>query len=81
MDNWIRNNCFDRLPELTGEDVDSFFIESKKGFILLDFGQFDLLRTKTYITEICQKHAITCGKVSVTNFALNTVIQLMRAEN
>jgi hypothetical protein len=51
--NWITSNVVDPLHELTGEELDEFFVEGKKGFILLDFGQFYLLKPKIMISQFC----------------------------
>lgn len=53
MSQWIRHNCFDSLPELKGEDVDDMFVNKKRGFILLEFGQFNLLATKILLNDFC----------------------------
>jgi hypothetical protein len=79
MKKWVKQNCYDPLTDLSVDDVDSYFIDEIKGFILLEFGQFDLLKVKILINEFCQKYSIKCGKVTHRNIALNTVIKLMRA--
>ena len=55
------------------------FVEKKKGFILLDFGQFELLATKILLNDFCKDKKLMCGKCTIKNKALGTVIQLMRA--
>jgi hypothetical protein len=65
MANWIRKNSYDPLKNLNGEDVDTFFVDSKKGFILLDFGQFNLLRTKIMLNAFCEAYNLLCGKVNI----------------
>lgn len=77
--NWVLKNTVDPLKDLTPEEIDSFFVDSHKGFILLDFGQFHLLKPKIMIHEFCLKYDLLCGKVTHKNMALNMVIQLMRA--
>lgn len=57
------------------------FIEKKKGFIMLDFGQFDLLRAKNYVNDFCVEHGLTCGKVTPNSFALSLTIQLFSAQD
>ena len=47
--NWVLKNTVDPLKELTPDQIDSFFVDSHKGFILLDFGQFYLLKPKIMI--------------------------------
>lgn len=59
--------------------MDSFFIDSKKGFILLEFGQFYLLKTKIMLGEFCKKYDLMCGKVTHKNKVIGMAIQLMRA--
>lgn len=80
MSEWVRHNCFDAFPELSGEQVDELFVQKKKGFILLDFGQFDLLSTKIVLNDFCRDKKLLCGKCTIKNKILGMVIQLMRAE-
>lgn len=55
-------------------------VEEKKGFILLDFGQFELLATKILLQDYCTKKGLMCGKTTIKNKALMIVVRLMRAE-
>ena len=80
MSEWVRHNCFDALPEIKGEQIDEMFVEQKKGFILLDFGQFNLLATKILLNDYCKENKLLCGKCTVKNQVLGMVVQLMRAE-
>ena len=57
------------------------FVEKKKGFILLDFGQFELLATKILLNDFCKEKGLMCGKCTIKNKVLGMVIQLMRAED
>lgn len=54
MSEWVRHNCFDNLRELTGDDIDDMFVNKKRGFVLLEFGQFELLATKILINDFCK---------------------------
>lgn len=53
-------------------------VDGKRGFILVDFGQFYLLKTKIMLSQFCTKFELKCGKVSHTNKAFNMVIQLLQ---
>lgn len=53
-------------------------VDGKRGFILVDFGQFYLIKTKIMLKQFCTKFELKCGKVSYSNKALNLVIQLMQ---
>lgn len=64
----------DPLPELTEKQIDSLFVGSKKGLILLDFGQFYLLKTKIMIDDFCKKYDLFCGKISHQNKGLSMAI-------
>ena len=57
------------------------FVDQKKGFILLDFGQFELLGTKILLHDYCNEKGFLCGKCTIHNHILNMVVQLMRADN
>lgn len=56
-------------------------VDGKRGFILVDFGQFYLLKTKIMLSQFCTKFELKCGKVSHTNKAFNMVIQLLQGSN
>lgn len=81
MSEWVHHNCFDSLRELTGEDIDDMFVNQKRGFVLLEFGHFNLLATKILLHDFCQEKGMLCGKCTVNNPILNIVVQLMRADN
>ncbi len=81
MQQWIYKNSVDPLKDLNGQEVEEIFVQERKAFILLDFGQFDLLKTKIMLDDFCAKYLITCGKVTHHNKALHMTIQLMRVEN
>lgn len=81
MSKWVRYNCFDSLRELTGEDIDDMFVNKKRGFVLLEFGNFNLLATKILLHDFCEKKGMLCGKCTVNNPILNIVVQLMRADD
>lgn len=55
MFKWMRDNVVDPLEELTGEQIDEMLVEGKRGFVLLDFGQFYLLKTKIMLDQFCKK--------------------------
>ena len=48
--------------------------------MLLDFGQFYLLKVKIMLHQFCEVYRLACGKVTQHSRALNMMIQLMRAE-
>lgn len=66
---------------MKGEDIDDMFVNKKKGFILLDFDNFELLATKILLHDYCQEKGFLCGKCTIKNKILNMVVQLMRADN
>ena len=53
MAEWVRHNCHDTLSEITSEDIDSLLAKGKAGLILLDYGSFQLLRSKILINDFC----------------------------
>lgn len=55
------------------------FVDEKKGFILLDFDQFELLATRILLQDFCEEKQIMCRKCTHKNNVLNMVVQLMRA--
>ena len=57
------------------------FVNGKKGFVLLDFEQFELLATKILLHDYCKEKGFLCGKCTIRNQILNMVVQLMRADN
>jgi hypothetical protein len=81
MAEWIRHNSFDPMPELTGDNVDDMFVNKRKGFMLLDFGQFELLGTKILLHDYCVEKEFLCGKCTINNKILGMVVQLMQADN
>lgn len=51
--------------------------EEKKGFIVLDFGEFELIRTKIYVQEFCEYQKIKCFKITAKNPLLSVGLQLL----
>jgi len=48
--------------------------------MLIDYGEFELLRTKIYLHEFCEYQHIQCGKVTTSNPLLNLATKLMGLE-
>lgn len=63
MDKWIQHNIMDPLKELTIENLEKMFREGQPGFILLSYGEFELIRAKIYINDFCHYKNIKCWKV------------------
>ena len=51
-----------------------------KGFLLLDYGEFELLATKILLHDYCQEKEFLCGKCTVNNSMLGLVMKLMQAD-
>jgi len=77
MDKWIQKQTKDPLKELAIEQLESTFRKGEKAFILLSFGEFELLRTKIYLDDFCVYKGIDCWKVEPTSPIYSTVIQLL----
>jgi hypothetical protein len=56
--------------------LDRVFTENKKAFLLLDFGEFELIRSKIFLQEFCEYQKIKCFKLSSTNPLLNLGLKM-----
>lgn len=62
---------------MTVEELDRLLREDKKGFIMLDFGEFELIRSKIYLQEFCEYQQAKCFKVTAQSPLFNVVLRLM----
>ncbi len=76
MDKWIQHLISDPLKELTIEHLEETFRNKQKNFILLSFGEFELLRTKIYLNDFCRFKEIQCWKIEPTSPIYSVVTQL-----
>lgn len=77
MDHWIQHLITDPLKELSIEQLEETFRNGQKSFILLSYGEFELLRTKIYINDFCHFKSIKCWKVEPKSPIYSVVTQLL----
>jgi hypothetical protein len=81
IDRWIKRHITEQLPELVVEELDRLLRDDKKGFIMLDFGEFELIRSKIYLQEFCEYQQAKCFKISAQNPLLSVGLRLMGIKN
>ena len=77
MDKWIRHQTVDSMAEVDIKQLEESFRKGERSFILLDYGEFQLIRTKIYLHDFCQYKQMQCWKVQTSNPIYSVVTRLL----